>query len=166
MLFFFKKKTAYEMRISDWSSDVCSSDLDVGRNVAEIFQQIGGIGGEREVADARIAQPDIESEIDAANGPRFAVTILVIDILHPAHRIDAGASEKSDVVRGGRTTDNRGVAPPLYAGQIIREQRIAPPEHAEYALLLHLPPVQGNGHPPPARIEGGGVQSGPKMPPS
>src|SRR3546814_6369190 len=25
--FFFKQKTAYEMRISDWSSDVCSSDL-------------------------------------------------------------------------------------------------------------------------------------------
>src|SRR3546814_6219360 len=34
MFFFFKQKTAYEMRISDWSSDVCSSDLDsriVGR---------------------------------------------------------------------------------------------------------------------------------------
>src|SRR3546814_3130176 len=28
-LFFFKQKTAYEMRISDWSSDVCSSDLHV-----------------------------------------------------------------------------------------------------------------------------------------
>src|SRR3546814_8229123 len=27
MYFFFKQKTAYEMRISDWSSDVCSSDL-------------------------------------------------------------------------------------------------------------------------------------------
>src|SRR3546814_5686866 len=27
MSFFFKQKTAYEMRISDWSSDVCSSDL-------------------------------------------------------------------------------------------------------------------------------------------
>src|SRR3546814_1310625 len=26
--FFFKQKTAYEMRISDWSSDVCSSDLE------------------------------------------------------------------------------------------------------------------------------------------
>src|SRR3546814_5202108 len=26
-VFFFKQKTAYEMRISDWSSDVCSSDL-------------------------------------------------------------------------------------------------------------------------------------------
>src|SRR3546814_5314992 len=30
-MFFFKQKTAYEMRISDWSSDVCSSDLLSGR---------------------------------------------------------------------------------------------------------------------------------------
>src|SRR3546814_7885014 len=29
LFFFFKQKTAYEMRISDWSSDVCSSDLRV-----------------------------------------------------------------------------------------------------------------------------------------
>src|SRR3546814_4167940 len=29
MFFFFKQKTAYEMRISDWSSDVCSSDLGI-----------------------------------------------------------------------------------------------------------------------------------------
>src|SRR3546814_4807575 len=28
IFFFFKQKTAYELRISDWSSDVCSSDLD------------------------------------------------------------------------------------------------------------------------------------------
>src|SRR3546814_2430135 len=28
-VFFFKQKTAYELRISDWSSDVCSSDLDI-----------------------------------------------------------------------------------------------------------------------------------------
>src|SRR3546814_5858123 len=31
MVFFFKQKTAYEVRISDWSSDVCSSDLRNGR---------------------------------------------------------------------------------------------------------------------------------------
>src|SRR3546814_2719422 len=36
IIFFFKQKTAYEMRISDWSSDVCSSDL------AEVLQQQGG----------------------------------------------------------------------------------------------------------------------------
>src|SRR3546814_9724085 len=34
MLCFFKQKTAYEMRISDWSSDVCSSDL-IGIGVAK-----------------------------------------------------------------------------------------------------------------------------------
>src|SRR3546814_4896066 len=33
VFFFFKQKTAYEMRISDWSSDVCSSDLRVGRSL-------------------------------------------------------------------------------------------------------------------------------------
>src|SRR3546814_509858 len=32
MFFFFKQKTAYEMRISDWSSDVCSSDLEQQRH--------------------------------------------------------------------------------------------------------------------------------------
>src|SRR3546814_5014698 len=31
IFFFFKQKTAYEMRISDWSSDVCSSDLPCAR---------------------------------------------------------------------------------------------------------------------------------------
>src|SRR3546814_4332751 len=31
--FFFKQKTAYEMRISDWSSDVCSSDLSVRQKI-------------------------------------------------------------------------------------------------------------------------------------
>src|SRR3546814_11751641 len=31
MFFFFKQKTAYEMRISDWSPDVCSSDIAIAR---------------------------------------------------------------------------------------------------------------------------------------
>src|SRR3546814_3118628 len=42
VFFFFKQKTAYEMRISDWSSDVCSSDL-LGRDaVDEEPHQRGG----------------------------------------------------------------------------------------------------------------------------
>src|SRR3546814_2693562 len=45
--FFFKQKTAYEMRISDWSSDVCSSDLghfDDGtrRDGLRVFGDVGG----------------------------------------------------------------------------------------------------------------------------
>src|SRR3546814_2478556 len=35
-VFFFKQKTAYEMRISDWSSYVCSSDLDPAQSVAKL----------------------------------------------------------------------------------------------------------------------------------
>src|SRR3546814_4235222 len=37
VVFFFKQKTAYEMRISDWSSDVCSSDLTVTRLLGVIW---------------------------------------------------------------------------------------------------------------------------------
>src|SRR3546814_6042112 len=33
--FFFKQKTAYEMRISDWSSDVCSSDLQIAYSLSK-----------------------------------------------------------------------------------------------------------------------------------
>src|SRR3546814_9401572 len=66
-LFFFKQKTAYEMRISDWSSDVCSSDLGVGfgdavhdvvdgvvarADVAEAEQHLGFGGGEAAGVDA------------------------------------------------------------------------------------------------------------------
>src|SRR3546814_6165694 len=35
--FFFKQKTAYEMRISDWSSDVCSSDLGLSSTETRLF---------------------------------------------------------------------------------------------------------------------------------
>src|SRR3546814_1225586 len=38
LVFFFKQKTAYEMRISDWSSDVCSSDLRVDLMVRTVDQ--------------------------------------------------------------------------------------------------------------------------------
>src|SRR3546814_8633878 len=43
--FFFKQKTAYEMRISDWSSDVCSSDLG-RRGEDRVGQQVLPIAGE------------------------------------------------------------------------------------------------------------------------
>src|SRR3546814_10031194 len=46
-LFFFKQKTAYEMRISDWSSDVCSSDLDADAADAHDQHDVAGtnLGG-------------------------------------------------------------------------------------------------------------------------
>src|SRR3546814_8339093 len=44
-VFFFKQKTAYEMRISDWSSDVCSSDLAVDPVVIDPALQRAAIDG-------------------------------------------------------------------------------------------------------------------------
>src|SRR3546814_7397622 len=55
-LFLFKQKTAYEMRISDWSSDVCSSDLDA---VAAFQETDAGLV----LADIQLA--DGSSGIDA-----------------------------------------------------------------------------------------------------
>src|SRR3546814_7872343 len=46
IFFFFKQKTAYEMRISDWSSDVCSSDR-IGGVVADRLRHLGENDGER-----------------------------------------------------------------------------------------------------------------------
>src|SRR3546814_20343362 len=55
MFFFFKQKTAYEMRISDWSSDVCSSDL---RTFAQECSDASRSPRNRRTADAarRIAE--------------------------------------------------------------------------------------------------------------
>src|SRR3546814_16564217 len=46
-VFFFKQKTAYEMRISDWSSDVCSSDLTARHYRAQFDADPVGAAGAR-----------------------------------------------------------------------------------------------------------------------
>src|SRR3546814_9330451 len=53
--FFFKQKTAYELRISDWSSDVCSSDL---RDVWRI--KAAGAGGYHDIAGLERVVRDVE----------------------------------------------------------------------------------------------------------
>src|SRR3546814_6438754 len=50
VMFFFKQKTAYEMRISDWSSDVCSSDLG-GRRRRLRHVHLHGVGLDRDGDD-------------------------------------------------------------------------------------------------------------------
>src|SRR3546814_19432175 len=49
LFFFFKQKTAYEMRISDWSSDVCSSDVAGGHRLADLAPSAG-------IGEAGVAQ--------------------------------------------------------------------------------------------------------------
>src|SRR3546814_9808755 len=52
IFFFFKQKTAYEVRVSDWSSDVCSSDLGCGDASAAGAEQVGA-GAEHAAAGQR-----------------------------------------------------------------------------------------------------------------
>src|SRR3546814_3489403 len=64
-VFFFKQKTAYELRISDWSSDVCSSDLIMGLGPIEAVRKA--------LANAGMTIDDIDLyEINEA----FAVQVL------------------------------------------------------------------------------------------
>src|SRR3546814_17407180 len=59
-MFFFKQKTAYEMRISDWSSDVCSSDFTHAASDANAFA----------VAQGALARPTILAD-PLENGEQF-----------------------------------------------------------------------------------------------
>src|SRR3546814_4532285 len=56
-IFFCKQKTAYEMRISDWSSDVCSSDLSMpqARSQREIARDLLAARGILRLAELRAA---------------------------------------------------------------------------------------------------------------
>src|SRR3546814_14001609 len=75
-VFFFKQKTAYEMRISDWSSDVCSSDL-LGKSDVVTGSGIFGPG---------IAEADNETQVchrgqmptAPANGRRSSGGLLLL----------------------------------------------------------------------------------------
>src|SRR3546814_9325801 len=77
VVFFFKQKTAYEMRISDWSSDVCSSDLLVHCPCRDLRQPVAGDRGaaarryRRRDADGAGARPARGAELvgsDAISG--------------------------------------------------------------------------------------------------
>src|SRR3546814_21084932 len=68
MFFFFKQKTAYEMRISDWSSDVCSSDLSC------II--IGDVRRKAQVARRTQVQADLDPvDVGAAAVDRIGVEV-------------------------------------------------------------------------------------------
>src|SRR3546814_1733039 len=115
-VFFFKQKTAYEMRISDWSSDVCSSDLallehrgtvievdqrgarveigndpgvGVARRLSGIaeFEQVGDIRGDRQPAGAR----------RAGEGAAIAAVAAEIDRIEIEPAIEAAAAHLEPV---------------------------------------------------------------------
>src|SRR3546814_6377572 len=84
VFFFFKQKTAYEMRISDWSSDVCSSDLPsetqhivahvlglpAHRVVCRSLRMGGGFGGKETQANSFAALAALAAQITGRSEER------------------------------------------------------------------------------------------------
>src|SRR3546814_10504595 len=72
--FFFKQKTAYEMRISDWSSDVCSSDLNEEQERrADIEDADVGVVDDGDEVPAGGRLPDLLQPVELAGRPRRPV---------------------------------------------------------------------------------------------
>src|SRR3546814_8840209 len=109
LFFFFKQKTAYEMRISDWSSDVCSSDLPAqfdqagGPHIVEpgiaalrlddriIIAAISDVDGKRADAldlDLDIARGDIGGNIDDADRRHLVAIGVIGDVDDPPRNLD------------------------------------------------------------------------------
>src|SRR3546814_11089038 len=97
MFFFFKQKTAYEMRISDWSSDVCSSDL----------QDVEDRPG-RDAFGLELRQPG-----GAAVDPEAGIQ-LRLQRLQVGHAVAVGS--ESRVGEQIRRTDHRAHLPPEARG--------------------------------------------------
>src|SRR3546814_3344876 len=85
-IFFCKQKTAYEMRISDWSSDVCSSDLQFAVDRPVRGEELADAdGAERSIV--RQAVGVLEVVADAAGQVPAVVKLLRIGGLHEADEI-------------------------------------------------------------------------------
>src|SRR3546814_14671167 len=63
MFFFFKQKTAYEMRISDWSSDVCSSDLYGKALLGEVMEEQVNSALQKAIEDNKL-RPAMQPKVD------------------------------------------------------------------------------------------------------
>src|SRR3546814_12751890 len=115
---FFKQKTAYEVRISDWSSDVCSSDLAVDMNA--VFSQRDAPGGEP-------AHGFHQQRVLALEHPRGeGVGIVAREHPHACLRDHRAAVEVGgDEVDAGAVVGGGGVKRLLVGGQAFefRQQR-------------------------------------------
>src|SRR3546814_6258274 len=90
LFFFFKQKTAYEMRISDWSSDVCSSDLVAAAKDQDADAFVRGAEGLRRLADLEVDERRLERR-----GQRAHLDIVARHDARPQllrHRVGAAAA--------------------------------------------------------------------------
>src|SRR3546814_2945826 len=99
--FFFKQKTAYEMRISDWSSDVCSSDLAAIEKVVIVAIGVPVIAGEPDRHLFGYNRPANES------AGRIIIEISVAGADHPLGGVRRVTREHLDRAAGRVATEQR-----------------------------------------------------------
>src|SRR3546814_9035534 len=132
--FFFKQKTAYEMRISDWSSDVCSSDLDLRESVAKVRQALGlpeaAADGYRRVADYREkalgarAEPTLRARAEQASAMLLAAQPKPALALLQKTLSDASALPPDDPLRSEEhTSELQSLMRISYAGFCLKKTK-------------------------------------------
>src|SRR3546814_7568271 len=101
--FFVKQRTAYEMRISDWSSDVCSSDLPAPGDSGDVC--VGKMTAQRQrgasvqLADPRLGHP--ENGADLGQRELLEVVERQDDLVPLGQVVDRGAQQRSEERRVG-----------------------------------------------------------------
>src|SRR3546814_2495909 len=115
-IFFFKQKPAYDMRISDWSSDVCSSDLDVS----------GTISGEERIPEPTEVVSVLAIQRGTADPDRYVIM---------SGDIDSRVSDVMDFTSDspGANDNASGVAGTLEAARILSQHSF--PGTIVYAAL-------------------------------
>src|SRR3546814_8006618 len=142
-LFFVKQKTAYEMRISDWSSDVCSSDLGTDAAVAKWAGDIhatasGKTKKAKEAAVAKAAAKKEAAKPQAKEGKRsekaaitldFGATPAMLKAAVPASQTKVADEALAEMLSGGDqsmfdllTVALPGIALERRAGQPMRQR--------------------------------------------
>src|SRR3546814_8946950 len=108
LFFFFKQKTAYEMRISDWSSDVCSSDLTarelqhlehLPRRARDRRGAAVEAGGDRRDRVGGIDDPDRQAVMGEGQGERLADEAATRNQDIAAQRSEEHTSELQSLMR-------------------------------------------------------------------
>src|SRR3546814_4313908 len=105
--FFFKQKTAYEMRISDWSSDVCSSDLVIAFVIAAGMNVFAYWNSDKVVLRMYGAR-----EVDARTAPELSGLVKQLALRGglPQPRVHIIENEQPNAFATGRHPQNAAVA--------------------------------------------------------
>src|SRR3546814_19331886 len=139
MFFFFKQKTAYEMRISDWSSDVCSSDLLEGKTAPPLKGELTP----REAIEALLAHSGLIA--------RFENGSVVIASRYAVPSAPPGEAEPI-IVTGSRIAAAPAAAPVL---EVTAATIRTAGQHELGEASPRLPPTFCTGHTPRTRIGDG-----------